>query len=138
MKQFIVYLALFLSFFVFVFPVLAAKKRIRNTNTASVNVGLSYSSAKLNRPSNSIIVSFKNLNGVSKVNYELSYTANGVSQGAMGSLVPSGNADSRDLYFGTCSKGVCTPHRNIRNAVLVVRCTLKNSAVNTKRYKIKV
>lgn len=123
-----------------VFPentVYAAKKRVKSTavsNTKSV----SYSTAKLSRTTNSIMLSFLNLSGVSKVTYELSYTANGIPQGAMGSVIPNGNTDSRDLYFGTCSKGVCTPHTNITHASLLIRTMLKSGNINTKRYAIKL
>lgn len=111
----------------------AAKKRIRTPRAA----GIAYSSAKLSRSTHSIIVLFKNLAKVKRIEYTLSYSANGIPQGVVGSFVPNGqSADSRDLYFGTCSKGVCTPHYGISNAVLIVTTTLP-SGVHTKRYIIK-
>lgn len=113
---------------------LAAKKRVRTAKVISV----SYSSAKLSRATNSVVVTFKNLSKVSRVEYALSYSANGISQGVMGSFVPGGQAtDTRDLYFGTCSKGVCTPHYGITNASLIVTTTLTSGKINTKRYTIK-
>lgn len=116
--------------------VFAAKVRVRKTSTAKT---VSYSSAKLSRPTNSIVLTLLNLSNVSKVSYELSYAANGIQQGAMGSLSVSGQAtDTRDLYFGTCSHGVCTPHYNIKNATLVVRTQLKSGGTNVKLYRIKV
>ena len=118
-------------------PVEAAKKRIRRAASA-VAVG-SYSSARLSRPTNSIVVTFRNLSSVRRVDYVLSYTANGIAQGVVGAFIPTGQAaDSRDLYFGTCSKGVCTPHYNIRNATLTVTTTLTSGATNTKRYRIRI
>jgi hypothetical protein len=120
-----------------VFPthVMAAKKRVKVISQNAV----SYSSAKLSRSTNSIIVNFLNLNQVTKATYELTYNANGISQGVTGSLSPSGaNSESRDLYFGTCSKGVCTPHTNITNAELLVQITKKNNAVTTKLYRIRI
>jgi hypothetical protein len=79
------------------------------------------------------------LGSVSKITYTLSYTANGIEQGAVGSLIPSGSAtDTRDLYFGTCSHGVCTPHRGIQNATLLVETSLKSGRRNIKRYRIKI
>jgi len=114
--------------------VFAAKKRVR----ASRTVGVSYSSAKLSRSTNSIIATFSNLSKVARSEYSLSYSANGIPQGAIGSFVPSGRAsDTRDLYFGTCSKGVCTPHYGITKAQLTVTTTLKTGATHTKRYLIK-
>lgn len=131
--SFILLLASFLSSNVF-----AAKPRIRKT-TAVRSTGVSYSSARLSRATNSVVLSLLNLNGVSRVTYTLSYSANGVSQGVVGTVVPQGQTtDSRDLYFGTCSHGVCTAHYNIRNATLLVETTLTSGAVHTKRYRIKV
>jgi hypothetical protein len=133
----------FLSFVVLILAALclpsdaaAAKKRIFGGKpTATV---ASYSSAKLSRSTNSVVVTFKNLGRVKRIDYTLSYAANGISQGVVGSFVPNGgSSETRDLYFGTCSKGVCTPHYGITNAVLTVTTTLSNGATNTKRYIIK-
>ena len=119
-------------------PVMALKKRATKT-AAPVKAGISYSSARLSRATNSIILSLTNLANVSRVSYELNYTANGKQEGVGGSLAPSGQAsDSRDLYFGTCSSGVCTPHRNIKNATLTVTTSLKSGGRYTKRYRIKI
>ncbi len=118
-------------------PVQAAKPRIqKNTPTVSKKAiaGISYSSAKLSAASRSIIVSFFNLDKVTKISYMLSYTGSGQAQGVGGAITPSGITDSRDLYFGTCSKGVCTPHYTIRNATLTVTATLKSGGTRTKRY----
>lgn len=115
----------------------AAKPRVqKNAPTVSKNVvaGVSYSSAKLSAASRSIIVSFFNLNKVNRISYMLSYTGSGQSQGVGGAITPSGTTDSRDLYFGTCSKGVCTPHYNIKNATLTVTVTLKSGGTRSKRY----
>lgn len=111
----------------------AAKKRVR----AARAVGIAYSSARLSRGTNSVVITFKNLAKVKRVEYTLSYSANGISQGVVGSFVPGGGADSRDLYFGTCSKGVCTPHYGIANATLTVTTVLSSGATHTKRYIIK-
>lgn len=118
-------------------PAFAAKKRVR-AGSAPVTGGVSYSSARLNHAGHSVVVTFQNLGSVAKVEYGLSYTANGIPQGAMGSISPSGSGnESRDLYFGTCSHGVCTPHYGISSASLTVAVTLKNGTTNTKRYVIK-
>lgn len=115
-------------------PVSAAKIRVRKAKTVG---GVSYSTAKLSRSTNSVIVTFQNLGSVKRITYELSYIANGVSQGAMGTVQTAGLvSDSRDLYFGTCSHGVCTPHYNIKNAALTITTHLTNGQTNTKRYRI--
>lgn len=123
-------------------PVEAAKPRTPAATAAKSSgsgTATGYSRAKLSRNTNSVILTFLNLGSVSKITYTLSYTANGIEQGAMGSITPAGNAtDSRDVYFGTCSHGVCTPHRGIQNASLVVETHLKNGRTNVKRYKIRI
>ena len=139
-KRFLlIILSLFISFFLLPHPALAAKKRVRVTASAGRSTGVSYSSAKLSRGTNSIVVTFLNLSQVKRVEYVLSYTANGISQGVVGSFVPSGqSSNSRDLYFGTCSKGVCTAHYNIRGASLVVTTTVSSGTVSSKRYVIRI
>ncbi len=113
----------------------AAKKRIR----IPAPKGVSYSQAKLSRATNSVVITFLNLGKVAKVTYILSYTASGREQGVVGTIVPTGLAtDSRDLYFGTCSHSVCTPHYNIKNATLTITTELTSGATNIKRYRIKV
>ncbi len=116
-------------------PLFALKKRIRAPKIPGVN----YSSARLSRTTNSVVITLLNLDKTKRVDYVLSYTANGLGQGAMGAIIPTGQTtDSRDLYFGTCSKGVCTPHYNIRNATLTVTTTLKSGASYIKRYRLKI
>ena len=114
--------------------VFAAKKLVRGPRVVS----LSFSKVSLSRSTHSAVVSFFNLTKVKRIEYALSYDANGISQGVMGSFVPNGqSSDNRDLYFGTCSKGVCTPHYGIENASLLVTTTLSSGATNTKRYRFK-
>lgn len=104
------------------------------TARRSTAPGVSFSSAKLSVASRSIVVSFFNLDKVSKISYLMSYTGSGQAQGVGGAITPSGSTDNRDLYFGTCSHGVCTPHYNIKNAKLLVTATLKSGGTRTKRY----
>jgi len=128
MLLFITYAAFPLS------TVWAAKKLIRAPRAAS----LTFSKVSLSRSTHSTVISFFHLNKVKRIEYTLSYNANGISQGAMGSFAPNGqSSDNRDLYFGTCSKGVCTPHYGIQNASLIVKTTLISGATNTKRYRFK-
>ncbi len=111
-------------------PAYALKKRIRAARAV-------YSSAKLSRGTHSVVATFYAIPGVSKFNYVLSYSANGIPQGVVGSFVTSGTNDSRDLYFGTCSKGVCTPHYGISGATLTITATTTGGATYIKRYVIK-
>lgn len=116
----------------------AAKPRVRKSTSSRKSVGIAYSSVKLSRPTNSIKLTLLNLDKVNKVDYLLSYAANDKQEGAGGSIAGGGTTDNRDLYFGTCSKGVCTPHRNIKNATLLVTTHLQSGIVHTKRYRIKI
>ena len=138
--RFLAILFLSLTAIIFASPTQAAKPRVRsvaNKNVGAVAAG--YSKAKLSRNTNSVIVTFLNLGSVARITYTLSYTANGIEQGAMGSLVPSGSStESRDLYFGTCSHGVCTPHRGIQKAVLLIETQLNSGKTHVKRYRIKI
>lgn len=120
--------------------VYAAKPRVVKKSSAPVTRSATgFSTARLSRATNSVVVTFINMNKAKKIAYELSYSARGIPQGAMGAISPSGQAsDSRDLYFGTCSKGVCTPHTSITGATLTVTATLSSGGTNTKRYRIKI
>jgi len=138
MKYFLTTCVCLCLLFVTTTPVLAAKARVRKT-TGVTSTSTAYSTAKLSRASNSVIVTFQNLGSVKKIGYELNYTANGISQGAMGTVQTAGLvSDSRDLYFGTCSKGVCTPHYNIKKATLTITTYLTNGSTNVKLYRIKI
>lgn len=115
----------------------AAKPRAQKNPPAVIKkvvAGVSYSSARLSSASRSVIVSFSNLDKVNKISYMLSYTGSGQVQGVGGAIIPNGATDSRELYFGTCSKSVCTPHYSIKNAKLLVTATLKSGGTRTKRY----
>lgn len=120
-------------------PAEAAKLRVRVGSALSPSRGISFSTARLSRATRSVIVTVLNLDKAQKITYELRYTANGIPQGAIGTILPGGKTtDTRDLYFGTCSRGVCTPHTNITGASLVVRTTTTGGGVNTKRYRVKI
>lgn len=111
-------------------PTFALKKRVRAARAV-------YSSAKLSRSTHSVSATFYSLPGVVRFDYVLSYSANGIPQGVVGSFVPAGQNESRDLYFGTCSKGVCTPHYGITGASLTITATIRGGATYIKAYVIK-
>lgn len=129
-----------LMFFLLSVPAQAAKSRVIKSVPAApakVVAGVSYSSAKLSSSARSVTVTFANLDKVAKISYMLRYEGSGQTQGVGGAITPSGITDSRDLYFGTCSKGVCTPHYSIKNASLTVTATLKSGGTRTKRYTLR-
>jgi hypothetical protein len=132
-----IFLCLILScVFLFIFNsrVLALKKRVRKPRAQ----GISFSSVQVFPNTHSVALSLFNLGSIRSVAYELSYSSWDVSQGAMGSIFVSGQtADSRDLYFGTCSHGVCTPHYGLGSqASLLVCADLTNGTEWCKRYNI--
>ena len=130
MKKIFALVLIIAALSVFSKPAFALKKRIRAARAV-------YSSVKLSRATHSVIPTFYALAGVSKFDYVLSYSANGIPQGVVGLFVPSGGNESRDLYFGTCSKGVCTPHYGITGAALTITATTTGGATYIKRYILK-
>jgi hypothetical protein len=119
-------------------PVHALKKRVyRSTNTATItSPGVS---VKLSANHQNLLINFSGLNLAQSVSYELTYLANNIEQGVYGSVDPKkSNSDSRNLYFGTCSKNACTLHKNIANTSLTITLKLKNNKSQIRRYKIKV
>jgi len=130
MKKIFALVLIIAALSVFSKPAYALKKRIRAARAV-------YSSAKLSRSTHSVIATFYAIPGVSKFDYVLSYSANGIGQGVVGAFTPAGSNDSRDLYFGTCSKGVCTPHYGITNASLTITATTTGGATYIKRYVMK-
>jgi hypothetical protein len=117
----------------------AAKARLSRGSVQPAVRGISFSTARLSRATRSVVVTFLNLDKTQRVSYELRYTANGVPQGVVGTITPSGQTSvTRDLYFGTCSRGVCTAHANITGASLTVRTTTTGGGVNSKRYRVRI
>lgn len=120
---------------IFLFPFVsvdAAKPRIRQPAVRRA-AAVSYVTVRKSKPSHSLVLSFGNLGNVAKVTYEVQYTGSGKPQGIVGSFVPSGQtSDSRDVYLGTCSSGVCTPHISPTRLLVVTRITLKSGGTYTK------
>lgn len=86
-----------------------------------------------------VVATFSNLGIVSKVDYFLTYQSRGTTQGASGTLTSaSEDPTSRELLFGTCSRGVCRYDSGIANAKLTVTTRLKNGAKVIKNFRLKV
>ncbi len=118
--------------------VLAAKPRVRPSGGGG-GVGTAFSQVKLRGDRQAALVSLFNLSNITTISYSLTYSANGVEQGVQGTIDPAGqNSVSRELLFGTCSKNVCTYHRNIINMRLRFTATTKNGRTLVKGYLIKV
>ncbi len=130
--------SIFILVLLMLFPVPAEAAKIRVRKPRAAKPATSFSSVSVSPNTHSLHLSFQNLSKVSSVTYELSYSSWDIPQGAMGSLTVSGqSSDSRDLYFGTCSHGVCTPHYGLgAKAYLMVCADLTNGTQWCKRYTV--
>ncbi|MBP9719414.1 MAG: hypothetical protein KBD46_03010 [Candidatus Levybacteria bacterium] len=127
---------IFVPLFLFVFLLSQA---IPTTVAAKKSVGSSIAvSGQYLKVKNVVRAYFGNLKGVKSVSYTLMYEANGVGQGVMGGFAPGKKkAVSKDMYLGTCSGKVCTPHRMIKNIQLEVITNYTNGKSSTKTMKVK-
>lgn len=85
-----------------------------------------------------LLVNFSEFGNAVSVTYTLTYTANGIPQGAGGTAMPATAGEQRELLFGTCSGGVCRYHTNITNARLIIDSKLSSGLIIRKPYRIKV
>ena len=121
----------------------AAKPRITRGKTTTVSktsssTGRVTSSVKLRADRKGVLLNLFSLNNATSVSYQLTYTTNGIPQGVMGTVKPTGTTETRELLFGTCSGNVCRYHTNIREARLVVTSKLKSGKTTRKPYRLKV
>lgn len=113
-----------LTFTAFISPTQAASKKSKSTKSPTA-------SASMARSKLSVTASFRNLTNVKSVAYKLTYDSNKGPQGTQGTIKvkPKTNSLSRKILFGTCSKNVCTYHRDIKNIKLSTDFTLKSGGV---------
>ncbi|MFC1711416.1 hypothetical protein ACFLZ1_02390 [Patescibacteria group bacterium] len=142
MKTNIIILSLFFLLFSWLFPktTLAAKTRVRKTKAQSAVVYVSRgvkTAVRFRSDRLGLILNFSNFDELESGRYELVYNANGISQGAGGSVI-LGDSSDKQLLFATCSGGVCTFHENIQNARLSIISVLKDGTTVLKPYRIKV
>ncbi len=144
LKKLIVFLLIFV-FLSFPETALALKVRTKRGGSSSSGGGsyllsnrVGYS-VRFNPNRTGLIISFSALTNANSVNYSLSYNANGIPQGAMGTITsPQVSTDTREILFGTCSGGVCRYHTNITNAKLVITSKLKSGYTTRKTYRIRI
>lgn len=122
-------------------PVQAAKKRVAKstakttvaaTATRGVGAWVRFRSDRL-----ALLINFSNFGNIQSGSYELTYQANGIGQGAGGSIIMA-DTDTKSLLFGTCSSGVCTYHNNISGAKLTITSVLKSGQKVLKTYRLRV
>jgi len=128
-------------------PAQAAKIRLKRGGTssggtataprASSSRGVS-TKVRFRSDRRGVLINFGSFQNISSVNYTLTYTSNGVSQGAMGTATPATAGQQREVLFGTCSGGVCRYHSNITNARLIIETKLNSGVRVRKPYRLKV
>jgi len=120
----------------------AAKKRVVKTairpatTTASASRGVK-AWVRLRPDRLALLINFSGFGGIKSGSYELTYSANGIGQGAGGTVL-LGDTSTKTLLFGTCSKGVCTYHKNITGARLRITSTLTSGQKVIKSFRINV
>lgn len=106
--------------------------------TTSTSSGVT-SSVKFRGDRLGIIVTLGSLQAAYKVDYFLSYQAKGITQGASGSITDTSiGTATRDIIFGSCSKGACRYDTGISNAKFVITIYLNSGRKVVRSYKLKV
>ncbi|MBI2617474.1 hypothetical protein HYW55_05030 [Candidatus Gottesmanbacteria bacterium] len=119
-------------------PLHAAKKFVKKQSASKSAGGAIPAIVKYRSDKLGLLFSFSNFRGIESVSYSFSYTANGIPQGAGGTITAGNNPSmQRELLFGTCSTGVCTYHYNLSGARLILTAKLTNGKTVTKSYRIK-
>ena len=142
MKKYIITSIITLLYLVVPGQVYAAKTRTWTNSTATTKTVTATKPSyvvKFRADRRAINITMYNIKLASSIAYELTYVGNGIEQGAAGSVLPSeGTSASRLLLFGTCSHAVCSYHKNIQSAKLVISSKMPNGKTYIKRYQIKV
>ena len=106
--------------------------------TTSTSSGVT-SSVKFRGDRLGIIVTLGSLQAAYKVNYFLSYQTKGTTQGASGSITDTSiGSVTRDIIFGSCSKGACRYDSGISNAKFVITIYLNSGRKIVRSYRLKV
>jgi hypothetical protein len=119
-------------------PCLGAKKRVRKQKDSGSYISKGVASSVRFRPDRlGLLINFSNFDNLVSGRYELVYQADGITQGAGGSII-LGDTSTKEILFGTCSGGVCHFHDNITDARLSIISELKDGTTVLKPYRIKV
>jgi len=94
------------------------------------------SSVRLIKKQN-VVISLSGIKDLKSVNYELTYLNGVKEEGAVGTILPKKDTESRTIYLGTCSKEACTPHKNLKSGKVTIKFKTKAGVVTTKRYSLK-
>jgi len=142
MKKFLCVIVLILVLFSLFNKPVSAKKLLpflkKATGTASTSGGVT-SSVKFRGDRLGIIVTLGNLQAAYKVDYFLSYQTKGTTQGASGSITDTSvGSTTRDIIFGSCSRGACRYDSGISNAKFVITIYLTSGRKIVRSYRLKV
>ena len=86
-----------------------------------------------------IIVTLGSLQAAYRVDYFLSYQTKGTTQGASGSITDTSiGSATRDIIFGSCSKGACRYDSGISNAKFVITIYLNSGRKIVRSFRLKV
>ena len=92
----------------------------------------SYSKVK-----NTVNLEFSNLDQIKFIGLFLSYKSNGVDQGIVDSIFTNGAKKvTKDIFLGTCSTGICVPHKNATNIQLKIDGYYNNNQTFSKTLDI--
>jgi len=106
--------------------------------TTSTSSGVT-SSVKFRGDRLGIIVTLGSLQAAYKVDYFLSYQSKGITQGASGSITNTSiGSATRDIIFGSCSKGACRYDSGISNAKFVISIYLNSGRKIVRSFRLKV
>lgn len=112
-----------------------AKKQAKAKSVASSQMQIGVN-PQLVQSKRTLRIVFTKIKNVKTITYEVTYNANGVSQGVMGTITPKKPSETRNVLLGTCSGKVCVYHTGITNLQLKVTATYKSGAVSSKTYPI--
>lgn len=134
-----IFFLIILTFFLTPTPTLATKKRVwgKTITTPTARSSQLSVTAKFTGWKQYLNVNFKGLNNTKGVTYELIYASNGLDQGGGGRIEANTNAVSRNIFLGSCSHAVCTPHKNISNVRLTINYLSTSGQNITKSYRVK-
>jgi len=123
-------------------PIQAARQRVRKTRKVSTGTTSRVSRGvkayvRFRPDRQALLIDFSGFDNLNSGRYELVYTADGIPQGAGGSII-LGDTGTKTLLFGTCSGGVCHYHRHITNARLSIVSELKDGTTVLKPYRIQL
>lgn len=137
-SKLLVFLILFFLSLFFSSSAYAARQRTRKPRKKGVYVSRGvWASVRFRVDRLGLLINFSNFDNLTSGRYELVYEANGIPQGAGGSII-LGDTSTKELLFGTCSGGVCHFHQNITNARLSITSVLKDDTTVLKPYRIRV